>query len=154
MPGVIMTSVIFIIMSMLIYLTYIPQSVKPGRGKIKKQNGRAELYAVLLLGIAARYIGAFFEYGHSTDMNCFSSWALRMAEGGAKDFYSPEVFTDYPPGYMYILWIIGKIRELVPMSDTAYGMLLKTPAIIANIPVAKICIIIPTIPLDALTVTP
>ncbi len=132
MPGVIMTTVIFGIMSMLIYLTYIPQGVKVGNGKIKEKSGRAGLYAVLFVGIIARYIGAFFEYGHSTDMNCFTAWALRMADVGPSGFYSPDVFTDYPPGYMYILWLIGKIRELIPMSETVFGMLLKTPAIVAD----------------------
>ena len=133
MPGIVMTTVIFIIMSVLIYLTYIPQGVPGGKGRKKEKSGRGGLYAVLFAGIILRYTGAFFEYGHSTDMNCFSAWALRMAEVGPGKFYSPDVFTDYPPGYMYIMWIIGFIKKLIPMGDTAFGMLLKTPAIVADI---------------------
>ncbi|MDL2235014.1 glycosyltransferase family 39 protein [Christensenellaceae bacterium OttesenSCG-928-L17] len=73
--------------------------------------------------------------GHSTDIACFAAWADAMAEHGPGGFYTIDMFADYPPGYMYILWLFGALRSLFHLSynSTLFILLLKLPAIAADL---------------------
>ncbi len=80
-----------------------------------------------LLGIAAvvRLYLMATQPGYETDMACFLSWSLRMAEVGPANFYDPNIFCDYPPGYMYPLWITGGLLKLLGVgSMTTMGRVL------------------------------
>lgn len=68
-------------------------------------------------------------YGHSTDMNCFSAWSDMVYTGGFYNFYRSDAFTDYPPGYMYVLYVLGFLRSIIGNSS----LILKLPAICCNI---------------------
>lgn len=71
--------------------------------------------------------------GYAADISTFSAWAAHAAEG-LTSFYSPGYFADYPPGYIYLLWLIGKLRLILGIDfDTpAFMVLLKFPAILAD----------------------
>ena len=86
--------------------------------------------ATLVLRIAL----AFWTPGHGTDMMCFGSWAARIFEVGPAAFYSPDHFTDYPPGYIYLLWPIGAIASLLNLEflSGAHVLLLKMPSLICD----------------------
>lgn len=73
--------------------------------------------------------------GFDTDIACFSAWAARIYEGGFANFYAPDVFTDYPPGYIYILYPIGALLHHLQIdSFSALGLiLLKMPSILCDI---------------------
>ena len=72
--------------------------------------------------------------GHETDINCFRAWSVRLASDGMKNFYSPDYFCDYPPLYMIVLYILGKIRALFEMSyETSFVTLIKLPAMLADL---------------------
>ena len=96
-------------------------------------SDKKRILLILSLGLILRVVCACFYYGHPTDMSCFASWSDMMYRGGAGGFYTSDAFTDYPPLYMYILWFIGMIKNLVPMPDLIFCILLKMPAIIADI---------------------
>lgn len=100
-------------------------------------------WPVFILGAAVliKLVLAAMYPGHKTDMNCFYAWSDMVFEHGFGEFYSLDAFTDYPPGYMAILWFIAGIRhvfsvetvseagrvliKLVPvLSDAAAGFLL------------------------------
>lgn len=91
----------------------------------------------LLFGAALllRLLLAFFYHGFHSDIACFAAWADRMYAVGPGRFYSPEVFTDYPPGYMYVLYPIGAICNLLGISaySGVHLMLLKLPAIVCDL---------------------
>ncbi len=72
--------------------------------------------------------------GHPIDVGTFSAWAGHAAEG-LLSFYSPGYFADYPPGYIYVLWLIGKLRMLLQTGFDTPGFLvmLKFPAIAADL---------------------
>ena len=73
--------------------------------------------------------------GFESDIACFSAWAARVYEGGFSNFYMPDVFTDYPPGYIYILYPIGALLHHLQI-DAFSGlglMLLKMPSILCDI---------------------
>ena len=50
-------------------------------------------------------------------------------------FYTSGFFADYPPGYMYVLWMVGAIAKLLNISygSTAHALLIKMPAILADL---------------------
>ena len=54
--------------------------------------------------------------GFRIDVGDFTAWAHRLASVGPGEFYDPGVFSDYPPGYLYVLWFIGSVgRALQPI---------------------------------------
>ena len=70
------------------------------------------LLLLLLLGFALRITIAYVllpESGFSTDIGTFAAWASRLAQVGPGAFYAPDYFVDYPPGYMYVLWLLGSV---------------------------------------------
>ena len=101
------------------------------------KNDSKQLYRTLALFFAALFIRIVFAcscIGFKADINCFHQWALRLFEVGFYDFYSPEIFSDYPPGYLYFLYPIGcllKYLNCAELSPTCL-LILKMPAIICD----------------------
>lgn len=85
------------------------------------------------LGLAAMFAAAVVlrlalapHLGFYGDLNLFQRWAGLLAQVGPHHFYDQAGFADYPPGYLYILWLIGKV-------DATPGyLLMKLPAIAAD----------------------
>src|SRR3989344_3840920 len=93
---------------------------------------------LLFLAFVVRMIFSIlpaFEY----DQNAFRFWSIRLAELGPAQFYSQQVFTDNPVGFLYILWTIGEIKtnllshSFFFQSNQHYDLLLKLPANIADL---------------------
>ncbi|HEU0303755.1 MAG TPA: DUF6541 family protein [Gaiellaceae bacterium] len=70
--------------------------------------------------------------GFHGDLRLFQGWAARLAEVGPGDFYVEGQFADYPPGYLYVLWLTGEI------SAAPGYLLLKLPALVADLGIAWI----------------
>ncbi|MCL1963685.1 MAG: phospholipid carrier-dependent glycosyltransferase, partial [Firmicutes bacterium] len=79
--------------------------------------------------------------GYETDMNCFYAWALRMANVGPNAFYSPDIFCDYPPGYMYPLWLTGALLKLFGAAEMGRmaRVMVKLMPVAADL--AAVCVI-------------
>ena len=91
---------------------------------------------VLLRGVIA---GAYLPFsGFRVDVGDFAIWAQRMAAHGPGEFYQPGYLADYPPGYMYVLWLLGGIGELLrPILGLSITPgLVKLPGILADAGVA------------------
>ena len=106
------------------------------KGTGGRRELRLERFLIILTAVALRVAFAGATKGFQVDVNCFKTWASWAAE----DFpglYSrgADAFLDYPPGYMYILFFIGKIRELfsIPYESAVFTFLIKLPAIAADI---------------------
>jgi dolichyl-phosphate-mannose-protein mannosyltransferase len=69
--------------------------------------------------------------GYYADLKIFQHWAERLDDVGLRRFYG-EDWADYPPGYLYILWLLGKI------SGHPGFVLLKVPAILGDLALAWI----------------
>lgn len=76
---------------------------------------------VLRLVLMALPIGFFI------DINSFQAWALRLAEKGPTHFYE-SIWSDYPPGYMYVLWIVGQVYHFAEWGLGGIFALLHRPA--------------------------
>ena len=90
--------------------------------KIKESVGRKEtiIFAALIFVITAFkvWLSSSF-YGHSSDMSLFSAWSYVGAEGGLSEFYGAmgkEYYVDYPPIYLYVLTVVGKVSALFNIS--------------------------------------
>lgn len=97
---------------------------------------RARPYLILILGgLLARFLAVGISGGHPTDMATFYAWAEMLVRNGFRAFYTLPAFTDYPPGYMYILALLGHLTEFLGLSHGgfAHSVLFKTPAILADV---------------------
>ena len=100
------------------------------------------LLLLLLLGLALRLFVAYVllpQSGLRNDMSSFAAWALRMADVGPGGFYEAGVFADYPPAYMYVLWLLGEIAKFFePILGGASPIrpLIKVPGMVADLGVA------------------
>ena len=91
---------------------------------------------IAALGLAARLLAARIDAGFQTDIDCFKGWAEMLYANGFGAFYSSDVYTDYPPGYMYALYALGAIRSVFGVGGDAYTLLIKLPAMLADIAAA------------------
>lgn len=93
------------------------------------------VFSLLLAGLVLRIIIAINQTGFSYDIQAFSAWADRMYQVGPSKFYSPDVFTDYPPLYMLVLYLVGLLRSVFQIEhfSNLHILLLKIPAIICDL---------------------
>ena len=105
----------------------IKKPLKKGDGK------RIYIVIVLLVGLIARVIAAMSYYGHKTDMGCFISWSDRIFNNGLSQFYISDGFHDYPPGYVYVMYVLGAIKNIFNIENESLWLLIKMPAIIADL---------------------
>ena len=136
-----------------------PGEAAPGRTAPRRSDGSPSaipaIAILLLVGLALRLIIAYVLFpgsGFQSDIGSFTSWALTLAHGGPGGFYANAGFADYPPGYLYVLWLIGSIGSglagllgggtitlggvVLPLPDTIVGGLIKLPAIAADLGIA------------------
>ncbi len=66
------------------------------------------LAGAIALGVVVRLL-VFRGSGFPSDVGTFMAWATRMAEVGPTAFYAPGYFSDYPPGFLYVLWAVGAL---------------------------------------------
>jgi hypothetical protein len=71
-------------------------------------------------------------FGFYIDLNFFRTWVRELHQVGPHRFYASDHLADYPPGYLFVLWLIGAI------TTTPGYLLLKLPAIIADLGLAWI----------------
>ncbi|MCL2702073.1 MAG: phospholipid carrier-dependent glycosyltransferase [Defluviitaleaceae bacterium] len=105
-------------------------------GKKKKDWDSIRPYVILILGgLLIRLLAVGINRGHPTDINCFYAWADMLFRDGLRAFYASPAFTDYPPGYMYVLYVIGFLRDAFGLSYNgfAHNLLIKTPAMLADV---------------------
>lgn len=91
------------------------------------------LWLLMAAALLVRVVLAATTRGYQADIATFSAWAVHAADGLAS-FYAPGYFADYPPGYIYVLWLVGKLRSALdlPFDGPYFSTLLKFPAILAD----------------------
>lgn len=102
----------------------------------RRSSGRViSIFWIMAAALLFRLLTGILYRGFSVDINCFTYWADRMFQYGPGHFYTSEVFCDYPPGYLYILYPIGMLRHFLKLSaDSMLSCLLvKLPAICCDL---------------------
>ncbi|MDD6214402.1 MAG: phospholipid carrier-dependent glycosyltransferase [Firmicutes bacterium] len=129
MLTVYLISIFSLLIAYLIYYSVI----EPNSNKKQTFSGNGVFWAAALAALGLRLFFAAVYQGHETDISCFNSWTDMLYKNGLANFYISDSFTDYPPGYMYILYIIGFVKNTLTLSQTSSYILLKFPAILCDI---------------------
>ncbi len=98
------------------------------------QRRQQWLAALFGAGLLLRLIIGVTHPGYLSDMGLFKAWSERVFSVGITEFYFSGMFVDYPPGYMYVLYLLGAVKKLLGLSADGGATLLlfKLPAIAAD----------------------
>ena len=100
-------------------------------------RGRFALWASLLFlgAFVFRVVLGYYSQGFTTDTDTFKSWANIANTVGFQQIYHEDIFLDYPPGYLYVLVFLEKLRLLLglPLESQGYTLLIKLPSILADL---------------------
>ena len=111
-----------------------PVSGEPVRGETAARTTTRDdvggILVLLALGLTFRVIIAYLlpGSGFANDIGAFQYWASNLASDGLNGFYSRHFFHDYTPGYLYVLWLVGLVGQVVG----GVGDLIKVPPILAD----------------------
>jgi len=120
---------------LLLFLAFMfGKKIKIKTALTNKQEKTA-LLIILFSALLIRIVIGLLAQGYVGDISCFKAWAAEVSSKGMANFYLLNGLRDYPPGYMYILYIIGKIQILFSLDWNSSFMLLimKLPSIAADI---------------------
>ena len=100
--------------------------------KIKKKETIANFFTftILLLLFTALVVRLVLSpFGTlELDQNTFIGWSNRLVEVGFSRFY--ETWSDYLPGYLYVLGFLGWVKKIIPLPSV---LLFKLPAILSDV---------------------
>ena len=88
------------------------------------RRARLAIAGLIVVGVLIRLL-VLRSPGFPSDVATFQAWAERLASIGPGRFYEPGYFSDYPPGYLYVLWLFGALLD---------GELLRLAVKAASIP--------------------
>ncbi|MFQ3573566.1 MAG: glycosyltransferase family 39 protein [Thermodesulfovibrionales bacterium] len=105
------------------------------KSRLDTINGNTAFLTIITICFVIRIMLAYNSTGFPVDINTYKAWAEYLATKGFSDFYTAGHFIDYPPLYMYVFYLLGKIRNLLGLSFDAdiYHLLLKLPSLIAEV---------------------
>lgn len=89
------------------------------------------------LGLIVR-LGLAFLPGLTFDMGYWVNWSQRLQEASFLNFYTSDQRTDYMPGYLYVLYLLGNVKSLFHLDNTTYLYLLKLPGILADLVLSSV----------------
>jgi Gpi18-like mannosyltransferase len=121
------------------------ERLTPSTGRPKRGAGAVPAIVTLLMaGLLLRLFLAYVALpgsGFRTDLGSFTAWAIDLAQHGPGPFYAQAGFADYPPGYLYVLWLVGIVGQAwagLTGADAGQviGGLIKVPPILADLGVA------------------
>lgn len=97
-----------------------------------KKSEQYPLILTLLIGFLIRLLLTPIQ-GFKFDVDTWFGWSQRLNEVGFMNFYSDSIWTGYTPGFLYVLYFLGLIKDLFQITDAQFYIFLKLPAILAEI---------------------
>ncbi len=113
MQDMITIVVLTVIAFVALYVLWFRGEVE-GNNILVKKDMKIQMVNILLLLGAAFIIKAILAVkyeGYTTDMNCFKAWSDMIYDNGISKFYYVDQGNGYPPGYLFVLWIVAVIRH-------------------------------------------
>ena len=74
--------------------------------------------------------------GFGPDVGDYQAWASQIATFGPAHTYQQGFFLDYPPGYLYGLWVAGIFAHAIGATGDFYRVIIQSPAIVADFALA------------------
>lgn len=98
------------------------------------------LYGGFAVALALRIAIGLTHEGYANDIALFTFWSDQVVKDGIAGFYHTDIFVDYPPGYIYVLYALGLIKGWLGLEAGGAGTLLlyKLPAIAADLAAAAV----------------
>ncbi len=125
-PAFIAYAVMFFIIFITVLLLIVRKKIK-----ISKENAHVLIIGILVIGFLLRTASALIIDGQPFDISTFRGWA-NTASSNLLKVYVNKSSVDYPPLYIYVLYVIGKLAK-VSILGNYYALLLKLPSIITDI---------------------
>jgi predicted membrane-bound dolichyl-phosphate-mannose-protein mannosyltransferase/Gpi18-like mannosyltransferase len=75
-----------------------------------RRRANIAIAVVVIGGVALRLLVTRAQ-GFPSDVGTFMAWAEKLASVGPARFYEPGYFSDYPPGFLYVLWLLGALFD-------------------------------------------
>jgi len=76
----------------------------------RRRRANVAIAVIIIVGVALRLLVTRAP-GFPSDVGTFMAWAEKLASVGAGRFYEPGYFSDYPPGFLYVLWLLGVLFD-------------------------------------------
>ncbi|HYA34664.1 MAG TPA: phospholipid carrier-dependent glycosyltransferase [Candidatus Binataceae bacterium] len=76
--------------------------------------------------------------GFGGDVASYQAWAATIAERGPAQLYQEGYFLDYPPGYLYALWVAGIVVRAVGAAGDTFRIIVESPALVADFALAAV----------------
>lgn len=102
------------------------------------KNNTITMCILFFFALVLRISMANIMIGYGPDMSCWRGWAGRAATEGLHNFYAPDYFCDYPPFYIMVLSVLGKIQQWLNLGydSPVFIALIKLPAMLADVGLA------------------
>lgn len=101
---------------------------------MQRLSSRGRLIALLVIALLVRLL-FIRSGGFSIDVGDFQGWATQLTRTPLASFYGGAGFADYPPGYLYVLWLVGHVYALLAPNGNGglFVVLVKLPAILMDL---------------------
>ena len=80
------------------------------RGTSARRRANIAIAVIVIVGVVLRLL-VTRTTGFPSDVGTFMAWAEKLASVGPARFYEPGYFSDYPPGFLYVLWALGAVFD-------------------------------------------
>ncbi len=90
------------------------------------------LLVLAALAIVKLLVMPYFP-GFGADVGDYQAWASQIATFGPAHTYQQGFFLDYPPGYLYGLWVVGIVAHGIGATGDFYRVIIQSPAIVADL---------------------
>ena len=74
---------------------------------------KLNLAILLLVGLIFRLLSLNIDFAFDNDVLTFQIWGANLWRYGFSGFFEADFFSDYPPVYLYVLYIVGMFREVL-----------------------------------------
>ncbi len=89
------------------------------------------IFAVVVLW-SLKTLALFAFPGFGVDVGSYQGWAGQIAQMGPAQTYQQGYFLDYPPGYLYALWIAGIMVQMLGAGGDLARVIVESPALVAD----------------------
>ena len=98
------------------------------------------IIGLLIIGFIVRVLSFQSGFIFTNDVNIFQWWGQMLHEHGLGQIYHMDIFIDYPPGYLYVLWVFGALASRFGWErlSTIFNFVSFMPAILADLGIGYI----------------